>query len=202
VQPTPITELTDKNLIVEIQSKLQSLGYYEDGQVDGVSGPKTEKAWRKWKSDNWLSQETIIGRSSLRMLREQYQPTDWLDFDSHVSEFFTVGEVSQWDEKRIVYPSDIKENVKELARELDEVRKAFGKPIQVTSWYRPPEVNAAVGGAINSQHITGKAADITAADLEELHQLLENKLWTNRALGWYSRQRFIHLDLRQGFIRW
>jgi putative chitinase len=201
MEPTLITELTSKNLVREIQSKLQSLGYYE-GQVDGISGPKTAKAWANFKRDNWLDQEEIIGEASLELLREQSPTIDWEDFDSKVSKYFSVGEVCQWYWNRIVKDERIRSNVVELARELDEVREEFGKPIHVTSWYRPPAVNAAVGGVPNSTHLTGKAVDITASHLEELHQLLDNKLWTNRALGWYPRQRFIHLDLRQGRIRW
>lgn len=45
---------------------------------------------------------------------------------------------------------------------LDPLRKAYGKPITVTSGYRCKELNKAVGGVSNSQHTTGCAADITA----------------------------------------
>lgn len=46
---------------------------------------------------------------------------------------------------------------------LDPVRTIYGKPIIVTSGYRCPELNAAVGGVANSQHTTGNAADIKPA---------------------------------------
>lgn len=45
---------------------------------------------------------------------------------------------------------------------LDPLRKAYGKPITVTSGYRCKELNKAVQGVSNSQHLTGCAADITA----------------------------------------
>ena len=45
---------------------------------------------------------------------------------------------------------------------LDKVRELWGKPIGVTSGYRSAELNRAVGGAKNSQHLRGEAADITA----------------------------------------
>ena len=44
---------------------------------------------------------------------------------------------------------------------LERIRKLVGKPIVVSSGYRSPLVNKAVGGAANSQHTLGQAADIT-----------------------------------------
>lgn len=44
---------------------------------------------------------------------------------------------------------------------LDPLREIYGRPIKVNSGYRSPIVNAAVGGAKNSDHIYGMAADIT-----------------------------------------
>ena len=43
---------------------------------------------------------------------------------------------------------------------LDPLREAYGKPIIVTSGYRCEKLNKAVGGAANSQHVKGEAADI------------------------------------------
>lgn len=43
---------------------------------------------------------------------------------------------------------------------LNPLRERLGKPIKVTSGYRPLALNKAVGGAPNSNHTTGCAADI------------------------------------------
>ena len=43
---------------------------------------------------------------------------------------------------------------------LNPIREKLGKPIRVTSGYRPPALNKAVGGAANSNHLYGCAADI------------------------------------------
>ena len=45
---------------------------------------------------------------------------------------------------------------------LDPIREAWGAPILVSSGYRCKELNALVGGAKNSHHLLGCAADITA----------------------------------------
>lgn len=43
---------------------------------------------------------------------------------------------------------------------LQPLRTAIGKPIKVTSGYRSELVNRMIGGAGNSQHVSGQAADI------------------------------------------
>lgn len=44
---------------------------------------------------------------------------------------------------------------------LEPVREHYGKPVIVTSGYRAPRVNVAVGGSAASQHCNGEAADFT-----------------------------------------
>ena len=46
-------------------------------------------------------------------------------------------------------------------RALQPVRDVYGRAVRVTSGYRSPELNRAVGGASASQHVKGEAADIT-----------------------------------------
>lgn len=46
-----------------------------------------------------------------------------------------------------------------LAPGMQSVRELLGKPVTITSGFRSPAVNRAVGGARNSQHMTGLAAD-------------------------------------------
>jgi hypothetical protein len=43
---------------------------------------------------------------------------------------------------------------------LDPIREKLGRPVRVTSGYRPTKLNKAVGGAVNSNHLYGCAADI------------------------------------------
>jgi hypothetical protein len=56
-------------------------------------------------------------------------------------------------------------------RTLQPLRDAIGAPLTVTSGYRSPALNAAVGGAAKSQHMQGQAADVTAAGLSSLELL-------------------------------
>ena len=59
-----------------------------------------------------------------------------------------------------------------ILRVLDPIRSLYGKPIYVNSGFRSEKLNELVGGAKNSQHLQGKAADITAGNPKE-----NKKLW-------------------------
>lgn len=58
-------------------------------------------------------------------------------------------------------PNDeVKDNLLQLAQTMEQVRYVLGnKPIISKSGYRSPKLNAAIGGAKNSQHILGQADD-------------------------------------------
>ncbi len=52
-----------------------------------------------------------------------------------------------------------------LASTLELIRKAVGKPMKISSGYRCPELNAAIGGSKTSAHCLGLAADFTVAGM-------------------------------------
>lgn len=53
------------------------------------------------------------------------------------------------------------ENFKKLAENIFEpIRKHFNVPIHISSGYRSKALNAAIGGALTSQHCSGEAIDI------------------------------------------
>lgn len=200
---TKISELSSIAL-TELQNHLKSLGYYEGG-VDGIYGHLTGQAFAHWKADNYLIEPLLIGPSSWELLRKHSNSIvkiDWKDFNCKVSDYFSVKEVTHNDKRRIPQSDSIKQNIILLANELDNVRSAWGKPIGVTSWYRPPAINAAVGGVPNSQHITGKAADIYPinGDIWAFQKWLDSR-W-NKALGYGAKKGFVHVDLRPGRLRW
>ncbi|MDZ5633922.1 D-Ala-D-Ala carboxypeptidase family metallohydrolase [Janthinobacterium sp. GMG1] len=56
-------------------------------------------------------------------------------------------------------------NLTRLATLLEQVRTLVGAPIAISSGYRSPVLNKAVGGASNSAHMLGLAADISTAKL-------------------------------------
>jgi zinc D-Ala-D-Ala carboxypeptidase len=55
-------------------------------------------------------------------------------------------------------------NLEALAATLEVVRKALGnKPVRVSSGFRSPALNAAIGGSTTSAHLEGLGVDFTAA---------------------------------------
>lgn len=57
----------------------------------------------------------------------------------------------------------------EHAQMIQQLRDWFGKPLNVSSWYRTDTFNAAVGGDKNSAHLDGLATDITGIHPETFH---------------------------------
>ena len=56
---------------------------------------------------------------------------------------------------------------------LDQARELYGKPITVNSGYRSKELDVAVGGALRSYHLEGRAADITTGTVAGNRRLFE-----------------------------
>jgi hypothetical protein len=67
---------------------------------------------------------------------------------------------------------DIITNMRAAAAQLEQVRAILGYPIAVSSWYRCPQVNALVGGATNSAHMSGWAIDFNCTEYGSLVQVV------------------------------
>ena len=82
--------------------------------------------------------------------------------------YFTVAEFVRSDtaDRRAIdnrLPKELLPNVQALVNNvLDPLREAYGKPIRVNSGFRCPALNKAVKGSATSDHMNGRAADITA----------------------------------------
>ncbi|HSM81873.1 MAG TPA: D-Ala-D-Ala carboxypeptidase family metallohydrolase [Nodosilinea sp.] len=107
---------------------------------------------------------------------------------------FTWGEATR-DATRIPETQAIVDNIIGLARALQPVRDRLNRPFQINSWYRPPAVNAAVGGASQSQHLFGRAADIQVQGLSGRQVANAVMLTWPGGVGIYSNiPNIIHLD--------
>jgi uncharacterized protein YcbK (DUF882 family) len=103
-------------------------------------------------------------------------------------------------------PLDVYENVIKLAGQLQFLRDYTGRAITINSAYRSPEHNAKVGGSLTSQHLLGKAADITIQGLKPIEvfalieDLIDLGLMLQGGLGLYDT--FVHYDIRKTKSRW
>lgn len=67
-------------------------------------------------------------------------------------------------EKLSPLTKEMEANLVKLLDCLNKFRQAYGKPMTVSSGYRPPEQNAAAGGANKSNHMICLAADFRDTD--------------------------------------
>ena len=90
----------------------------------------------------------------------------------------------------------------ELVTVLQKIRTYFGKSVTITSAYRTPGKNKAVGGQTYSQHLYGKAADIKVkgATPKQVAAYAEKLLPNKGGIGTYST--FTHIDVRSAKSRW
>lgn len=90
----------------------------------------------------------------------------------------------------------------ELVNILQKIRNHFGKSITITSAYRTPTKNKAVGGETYSQHLYGKAADIkvTGVTPKKVAAYANTILPKSGGIGTYKT--FTHIDCRTTKARW
>jgi uncharacterized protein YcbK (DUF882 family) len=82
---------------------------------------------------------------------------------------------------------------------LDRIRERRNRPMRVISGYRTPEYNRKRGGAKDSQHVMGRAADVTDGDVDGLHDEVMSMIAANELdeVGGVGRyDGWIHIDTR------
>jgi uncharacterized protein YcbK (DUF882 family) len=121
-----------------------------------------------------------------------------------MTEHFSRGEFRSSDGAH--FPYEVKQNLQVLAEQLEVLREHFQKPITINSGYRSPKWNAKVGGAENSQHLLGKAADIVIDGVspdevaDAIEFLIDGGMMKQGGLGRYKD--FTHYDIRGRKSRW
>lgn len=101
----------------------------------------------------------------------------------------------------------VKANILNLIDQLEVIRAACGnKPIIITSGYRSRKHNTSVGGAKDSQHIHGRAADFKVKGMTPakvfnvVEQLMDSGQITAGGIGLYKS--WVHYDTRGKKVTW
>jgi uncharacterized protein YcbK (DUF882 family) len=103
-------------------------------------------------------------------------------------------------------PNNVLPNIIQLAKNLQVLRDAVGKSISITSGYRSPQHNKKIGGAKDSQHVKGMAADIKVTGMTPkevaliIEGLIESGKMKQGGIGIYTS--WVHYDIRGTKARW
>lgn len=66
-------------------------------------------------------------------------------------------------------PVDVIDNLRRLCVDiLQPLRESAGRPITISSGYRPPKLNELIGGSTTSAHMDGRAADLIIEGMSPL----------------------------------
>ena len=113
-----------------------------------------------------------------------------------ITKNFNKREFNSKDGRRM--PKDVLKNIIILAEQLQILRDHLQAPIHINSAYRSPQHNKRIG-VKNSQHIYGRAADITSRDYTpkqlhtEIERLISKGEMLEGGLGLYNG--FVHYDI-------
>jgi uncharacterized protein YcbK (DUF882 family) len=121
-----------------------------------------------------------------------------------IMKYFTMSELVKTSTGLPNIPNETqKANLTRLVEKiLDPARTLLGSAITVTSGFRTLAVNARVGGATNSQHLTGEACDVTCSDNLKLFNIIktlpfDQLIWEKGT----SAPQWIHVSYREGANR-
>lgn len=100
-------------------------------------------------------------------------------------------------------PNQVDNLFKLCVRLLQPLRDIYKEPFVISSGFRSPEVNKAVGGVPTSQHMKGQAADVSVKEPRKLlAALLSSGLDFDQAILYQDgRNNFLHLSYNSGHNR-
>lgn len=130
-------------------------------------------------------------------------------FSYKITPHITYGEFALGQEARRFDHQHQCDTALKLAQFLEKVRAQFGgRPLVITSGYRPPAINKLVGGASSSEHLYNAvgvgAVDfyVEGADINAVQDWCD-KTWPY-SLGYGAPKGFVHCGMREGAprVRW
>ena len=170
--------------VKKLQTILNQIGI-DVGKVDGIAGPKTIAGIKQFQKIFGLTVDGIAG------------PKTWAVLEKAKNvKHFKVKEFA------CKHCGEIKIDINLLIK-LEELRRAIGnRPIIINSGYRCKTHNTRVGGAKNSQHLYGKAADIRVPNMSpRTLEKFANTVFYNGGVG-MGGATIVHVDTRGYKARW
>lgn len=94
-------------------------------------------------------------------------------------------------------------NIKALCvNVLQPLRNKLKRPIIITSGYRSEALNLKIGGAVNSQHCLGEAADIIIPNVQPVDlfsYIITNEIKYDQVILEFNK--WVHISYRKKFLR-
>jgi len=163
--------------------------------------------WNTWYVYNQHAQVLYDGKVVYPLQRSPSFSGIGFKLPGNTSVFFTdqpiiPGGSLTWGEatrngERIPQVVDEVSGILALAEQLQRARNRLGKPLNITSWYRPEPFNSQAGGVPNSQHLTGRAVDFWVEGYTGRQLAFEFLPWWEGGVGSYAgaRSDIVHLDV-------
>jgi len=173
--------------VQELQQQLAAAGF-DPGPADAVFGPRTRRAVEQLQRCCRLAPDGRAGPQTLAalelLLPHRPQP------GRRLSPHFTEAEFA------CRCCGLVRVNIR-LVHLLEQLRRQLGgQPVLVSSAYRCAAYNRMVGGAKQSQHLLGNAADIAVTGVAPPDVAAAAEKVGFAGLGRYSG--FTHVDVRLG----
>ena len=138
-------------------------GYADIVRVDGRYGPETTGAVKRFQSAYGLRADGVAGPRTFAKIYD-LQDNDCTPKHFSYAELDNGCGKGGWGGGPLS-SSATRENAIRTMWKLEALRRSLGdKPLYVTSGFRSIACNRQVGGAADSQHLYGNAADLTSRD--------------------------------------
>lgn len=115
--------------------------------------------------------------------------------------YFTRAEILMGRDAAHPLTPEMEANLTRLIQALSIVREAYGKPLKISSGYRPAAINKSVKGATRSAHLTCEACDLSDPNREFARWCIANLGVLKRAGLHLEDPRWsptwIHLQIRR-----
>jgi predicted chitinase len=142
-------------------------------------------------------------------LQQPAKATPLSPFSTRLTPNITLGEFALGQEARRFDHQHQVDTAAELAAFMERCRKQFGgRPVIITSGYRPAAINRLVGGASSSEHLYN-APNVGAVDFNMIGVNVKTlQDWCDAnwpySLGYGAAKGFVHLGIRAGRprVRW
>ena len=177
-----------KDKVIKKYDKEKKLYYTNESILKGILSHTVVKGANMPYTDDVINktQGRIKEQQNHQEQYEELSNSDFspTDFNKHITKDFTLGEflrsntADAYSIKNIPNNDELNNIIKLCKEVIQPIRDTYGKPIKINSGFRCKALNEhkAVGGAPNSDHRWGAAADIKAVQgtNKELYDVIVN----------------------------